>query len=249
MNLVDQWLTWHDAMVRTEGPSSAQAGAVLAGRWRDLGGTVSEQRAAILRDAMRRPVADAEHATELLTNGNRHRRELTEAFIAEAEQVARADEPSRLWLANPYLSDPRALAPVVAAAREGHDVLLTLSPKVTGGGQMQDVFTDPLRRAWAWEIANAGGTVIVVPEFSHAKVWLSQVGQARPRASVTAFNLDLGSTVRNYENGVRSTDPGMVLPVEAMFNQQRTRGAQATEDIVAGWEGVARARRRFGLKY
>jgi cardiolipin synthase len=249
MNLVDQWLTWHDVMVRTEGPMSAQAGAVLAGRWRELGGTVTDARMAVLADAMRRPVDDASHATELLTNGSRHRRELTDAFIAEARAVAEATEPSRLWLANPYLADPRAMEPVVAAARAGHDVRLILAPKVTGGGQMQDVFTDPLRRAWAWEIANAGGTVTVVPDFSHAKVWLSQVGQRPTRATAGAFNLDIGSTRRNYENAVRTTDPQLVEPVEAMFAGQEGRGLLATSDVIDGWKSTARWRRAFNLQY
>ena len=249
MNLVDQWLTWHDVMVRTEGPMSAQAGAVLAARWRELGGTITDARAAVLTEAMRRPVEDATYGAELLTNGNRHRRELTDAFVAEARAVAEATEPSRLWLANPYLADPKAMEPVVAAARAGHDVRLILAPKVTGGGQLQDVFTDPLRRAWAWEVASAGGTVIVVPEFSHAKVWLSQVGQRPPRASAGAFNLDIGSTRRNYENAIHTSDPQLVDPVEAMFAGQATRGVTATEDVVRGWESLATLRRRLNLQY
>jgi hypothetical protein len=48
---------------------------------------------------------------------------------------------------------------------------------------------------------------------------------------------------------VRSTDPGLVEPVEAMFLQQQERGITATDDVVDGWEGIASWRRRLGLKY
>lgn len=239
MNLVDAWLPWHDVMLRTEGPAAAQAGALLAGRWRDLGGTVDDVRMAVLEAGLRRPVDDARHATLQLSNGSRHRRELTEQFIADASGAR-----SRLWIANPYLSDPEVMEPIVEAARQGRDVRLLLAPKVQGGGQVQDVFTDPLRRAWAYKIAEAGGQVIVVPEFSHAKVWL-----ADDAVGVGAFNLDLMSTKRNYENAVRTTDPAAIAAVEAMFLRQERRGAVATEDVVAGWRTVARVRDRLGLKY
>lgn len=250
MNLVDAWLPWHDVMVRAEGPTSAQAGAVLAARYRDLGGTVAPARAALLEEALRRPVDDAYHATELLTTGSRSRRDMTEAFIADVQEVTRSTERGRLWVANPYLADPQVMNPVVDAARAGHDVRLTLAPKVVGGAQAQDVFTDPLRRAWAYEVANAGGTVILVPEFSHAKVWLAQRAPDAPtKASVGAFNLDLGSTKRNYENGLRTTDPGLVTSVEGMFLSQQGRGIVPGDDVVAGWEHLARWRERLNLRY
>lgn len=239
MNLVDAWLPWHDVMLRAEGPTSAQAGAILAGRWRDLGGTVGPARVAVLEAGLRAPVDEARHAAWQLTNGNRHRRELTERFIADASGAR-----DRLWIANPYLADPRAMTPVVEAARAGRDVRLLLAPKVTGGGQAQDLFTDPLRRAWAWEVANAGGSVVVVPEFSHAKVWL-----ADDAASVGAFNLDLSSTKRNYENALRTNDPRAVAAVEQLFLRQQARGFGATQDVVDGWAGIARWRDHLGLRY
>lgn len=238
MNLVDAWLPWHDAMMRVEGPASAQAGALLAARWRDLGRTVPEARAAVLEAALRAPLDDARHATLQLTNGNRVRRQLTDRFIADARGATQ-----RLWVANPYLGDPRVMQPIVDAARAGRDVRLLLSPKALSA-QSQDAFTDPLRRAWAYEVAKAGGAVTVLPEFSHAKAWISD-----DAAAVGSFNLDLSATKRNYENAIRTTDPQAVAAVEALFAGQERRGALAATSVVEEWRSVANLRQRLGLRY
>lgn len=249
MNLVDAWLPWHDVMVRAEGPAAAQAGALLAGRWRDLGGHVPDVRVAVLEAGLRQPVDDLTHATTMLTNGSRTRKELSHQFMADARAVAEATEPSRLWIANPYLADPEAMEPVVQAAKAGHDVRLLLAPKAPKGEQLQDVFTDPLRRAWAWEVATAGGTVVKLPRFSHAKAWLSQVGARPASAAVGSLNLDVMAMRRNYENAIRSTDPDLVAAVERLFVAQQQRGIVASDDLVAGWRGIATWRERLNLRY
>src|SRR5690606_33179848 len=59
INMVDQWSSWHDGMMRIQGPASAQHGAVLAARWRDLGGTVTPERLAVLGRGLAAPVEDA----------------------------------------------------------------------------------------------------------------------------------------------------------------------------------------------
>jgi cardiolipin synthase len=238
INLVDAWSSWHDMMLRAEGPTSAQAGALLAGRWVDLGGTVSAARQAILEDGLRRPVTDAQHATWQVTNGNRHRRELTDEFISGVRGAT-----DRVWLANPSLADPRAMSAVVDAAEAGRDVRLFLSPRAPSA-QGQDAFTDPLRRAWAHAVAVRGGTVIRVPTFSHAKAWI--VDQ---RATVGTFNVDLSTTRRNYDNAVSTEDPDALRQLEALLQRQTSRGVQVGPDEIADGRRLDALRRALHLQY
>jgi phosphatidylserine/phosphatidylglycerophosphate/cardiolipin synthase-like enzyme len=240
MNLVDEWSPWHDLMIRIEGPASAQLGAVIAARSRDLGQQVTAQRIEVLRRGLSAPVDDAQFATRVLTDGNRHRRELSDAFVA-ATRTAK----DRFWLMDPYLSDPRAMREVVGAAeRLGPDAHLFLSTKVTGGGQLQDVFTDPLRRAWAYKFAEAGGEVHVTPSFSHAKGWIID-----DVAGVGSHNKDRSSMRRSYENLVATNDPGAVALLESAMQHQRGVSTQASNDTVAGWRNLARVRDAFNLQY
>lgn len=240
MNLVDAWAPWHDLMQRVEGPAAAQAGAVLAGRWRDLGGEVSPERLATLRAGMMSAVDDAEYATRLLTDGNRHRRELSETFVSAARHAQ-----ERFTLMDPYLSDPRAMDEVVDVARRlGPRAELFLSPKVTTGGQLQDIFTDPLRRAWAFRFAEAGGLVHQLDGFSHAKGWLID-----DVVGIGSHNKDRSSIRLSYENLMATNDPEAVRQFLEAANRQRSRGALATEDATQAWRNLARARDAFNLQY
>lgn len=240
VNVVDAWSPWHDLMQRVEGPAAAQAGAVMAARFRDLGGEVTPERVAVLRRGLMSPVDDASHATRLLTDGNRHRRELSDAFV----DVARSAQ-ERFWLMDPYLSDPRAMREVVGAARRlGPGAELFVSPKVATGGQPQDVFTDPLRRAWAYRFAEAGGQVHLVDRFSHAKGWI-----ADDVAGVGSHNKDRSSIRLSYENLMATNDPVAVGQLESAMQRQRSLGTQAGEDGVAGWRNLARVRDALHLQY
>ncbi|MCW2922356.1 MAG: cls [Thermoleophilia bacterium] len=240
MNLVDAWAPWHDFMQRVEGPAAAQAGALLAGRWRDLGGEVTPERMEVLRRGLMSPVDDASFATRLLTDGTKHRRELSDTFIAGA----RAAE-QRFILTDPYLSDPRAMDEVIATARRlGPSAELFVSPKVTTGGQAQDLFTDPLRRAWAWEFADAGGQVHSLPRFSHGKGWVMD-----DVAGIGSHNKDRSSIRFSHENLMATNDPVAVQQVLDGFDRQRTVASLATQDVVEGWRHLARARDVFNLQY
>ncbi len=240
VNLVDAWAPWHDLMQRVEGPAAAQAGAVLAARWRDLGGEVTPERVEALRRGLMAPVEDASYATRLLTDGNRHRRELSDTFI-DVTRLAR----ERFAMMDPYLSDPRAMDEVVDVARRlGPDAELFLSPKVTTGGQLQDIFTDPLRRAWAYEFAEATGQVHPLARFSHAKGWLID-----NVAGVGSHNKDRSSMRLSYENLMATNDPVAVAQLELAMQRQRTLTSVATEDATRAWRQLAAARGAFNLQY
>lgn len=236
INLVDDWSTWQDMMVRVEGPSAAQGGALLAARWRDLGGDVTATRLAVLEDGLRGPVDAAGSAVRQLANGNRHDRELTRVH---QEMVDGAVD--HLRIANPYLADADIMRSIVAAARRGVDVELLLPPKANEAG---DVLTDPLRRAWAARIHEAGGTVIRLPTFSHAKATI-----ADGHALIGSLNLDRASNRRNYETAIQTSDPATLARLSGIFDAQRAIGSVLDDDSARDWLHLARVRDVIGMEY
>ncbi|MCW2949821.1 MAG: phospholipase [Thermoleophilia bacterium] len=238
VNLVDSWSPWYDMMLRAEGPVAAQAGAALANRWSELGGTVTDARRALLHRGLDTPASDATSAATQLLNGKRNGRNLTEHF-ANAAQTAQ----HRLWIMNPYLGDMRALSDVIGAAKRGVDTRLMLTSKAVSS-QQQDVFTDPLRRAFAYELQEAGGQVYKVPGFAHAKAWI-----ADNDAGIGSHNLDRSSTRRSYENAITTNDPSVVGALEAAFAERTAMSIAQQPSAIAGGRILAQVQRRLRLEY
>ncbi|MCW2972218.1 MAG: cardiolipin synthetase [Thermoleophilia bacterium] len=242
MNVVDGWAPWHDLMLRAEGPIAAQAGAVNVAGNRALGGSVSEAHTALLHRGLDTPVSDARSMALMVSNGNRTRREVTELFVDQARTATK-----RLWIANPYLADPKVMREVVAAAERGVDVRVLVTSRVGSfATQPQDFFTAPLRYAWAQQIQDAGGTIFHTPGFSHAKAWI-----ADDLATVGSFNLDRSSTIRNYENAIVTDDVGIVASLEGVFGRREelARTLAPSQDAQRGWKTLATLQKLFNLQY
>lgn len=235
INLVDAWMPWTDMMLRTEGPAAAQGGALLAARWRDLGGTVSDRRREVLAAGLRAPVDDAAYAARQLSTGNKDRREIAEEFVRQADAAT-----DRLWLMNPYWGDAGLIGSIESAARRGVDVRVLMPP---AQGSHEDVLMQPLRKAFAARIMAAGGAVYELPAFAHAKAWL-----ADGAATVGSFNFDRGSTARNYEVALTTDDPDVVRPLEAFFAAQQGSARLATAEDVHGWSRWRWLRDRLHLE-
>lgn len=242
MNVVDGWAPWHDLMVRGEGPIAAQAGALNVASTRATGGSADAAHAALLHRGLDTPVSDAKAMALLVSNGSRTRRDLTELFVNQARTATK-----RLWIANPYLADPKVMREVVAAAERGVDVRVLVTSRVGSfATQPQDVFTAPLRYAWAQQIQDAGGTIYHTPGFSHAKAWI-----ADDLAAVGSFNLDRSSTIRNYENAIITDDAGVLTSLEQMFGrrEQLARTLAPAQDAQRGWKTLATLQKLFNLQY
>lgn len=236
VNIVDDWTRWHDVMARVEGPAAAQAGALLAGRWRDVGGDVAATRIAVLESALRTPVEDAGAMVRQLGNGNRANRELTHAHEAMIN-----DARTSLRIVNPYLADETSMQAIVGAARRGVDVELLLPPRAH---QLADVLTEPLRRAWGARVHEAGGTVVQLPGFSHAKTTI-----ADDQVLIGSLNLDALSNRRNYEAGIITDDPATHARLAGIFDALRAGAAALDDDTARGWLRLARVRDALGLQY
>jgi cardiolipin synthase len=213
INLVDDWASWHDLMLRAEGPAAAQSGALLAARWRDLGGTVTEQRLAVLQDGLNRPVTNSAAGARQLSNGNEYRRQLTDYELGMIN-----DARTSIRVANPYWSDEASMDALVNAAKRGVKVEVLLPPKA---GESADILAEPFRRLWAARIQDAGGSVYLLPTFSHAKTII-----ADGESLIGSLNLDNGATRRNYESAMATRDSHVHAQLSAMFDRQR---ASATE--------------------
>lgn len=235
INMVDDWSEWHDMMLRAEGPVAAQTGALSAARWRDLGGNVTQQRLAILQEGLRTPVTSSTAGAQQLSNGNKDRRELTEYQLG---MINNARESVRV--ANPYWSDEETMDALENAARRGVRVEVLLPPKA---GEAADILAEPFRKLWASRIQEAGGTVYVLPGFSHAKTLM-----ADGEALVGSLNLDNGAMRRNYEAALATRDPGVYAQLSAMFDLQRAKSHELPEQSTFT-KFFGKVRDAFGLKY
>lgn len=235
INLVDAWNSWHDVMARIEGPGAAQVGALLVGRWRDIGGTVTERRLQILQQGFNTPVSDATAAVQQLSNGSERRRELTDTYLDLVNSAT-----TTLRVAAPYLASEELLGAIVAAAKRGVHVEVLLPPKA---GEFQDVLTDPLRKAWGADLIKAGAKVIQLPSFSHAKLLI-----ADNKALVGSFNLDDGSERRNYEASFVSDDPDVWQQVNTVFDKQVAAGNEV-DSPPASWNTLSWLRNLLDFEY
>ena len=104
--------------------------------------------------------------------------------------------------------------------------------------------TEPLRRAWAARIHEAGGTVVRLPTFSHAKATIAD-GQVM----VGSLNLDRASNRRNYETAIQTADPATLARLTSIFDAQRATGTVLDDDTARGWLLLARARDIIGMQY
>jgi cardiolipin synthase len=185
--------TFHDVMVRVEGPVVAQLQAVFLLSWWFQGGPLATVPGALDR-FFPAPASTDGIAVDVLHNvpGAHH------LPIAAAYHAAIRGAGRRLYLINPYLTDHSVIRDLRDARLRGVDVRVIVP-------------ADPLsfivrgaERHWFPMLAQAGVEVREYPRMAHAKVMV-----ADDTVLAGSANLDALSLRRNWEMTLRATDAAL----------------------------------------
>ncbi len=191
--------TFHDVMVRLEGPIVAQLQAVFLLSWHFQGGPLPAAAAEL--DRFFPETADgAGLGLEILLNnpGEKH------LPIAPAFRAAVAGAQRRLYVINPYLADRGILRGLVDAARRGVDV------RVIVPADPRSLPASAAVRHYFKDLVAAGADVREHPQMAHAKVVL-----ADDTVLVGTANLDALSLRQNWELQLRANDAAFANHVAA----------------------------------
>lgn len=235
MNLSGKFSAWHDVMVEMEGPAAARLAALQVSRWVDEGGSISPaQRRSIERGV--RPAADAYSAVAVLANVPDGRLDATDHFFAVVAGARR-----RVWVQTPFLTEPRVVEALVAAARRGIDVRVAVS------GDDSALIAKPLQKLSTLhfnDLVDAGVKVYEQPGMSHAKVWLVD-----DVATVGSMNLSRRATRYDHELSVVVRGGALPSQLEAMFRRDFRRSDPVTAAEAHEHPLLARIRDIFDVRY
>ena len=214
MNLAKKYDEWHDTMVRIEGPAAARAGAEVLGRFKDLGGTVSAQNAAILDEGLHTPVSQGTAAVQILGNSPKVELDATREFFNLADKAR-----DRFWVLTPFIGSNHAMIDkLVETAQRGVDVRLAVpGPNPWKNGK----FALKLTRSYYSQLAAGGVKLYEQPQMSHSKLWLSD-----NTANISSVNIGDHSASMDYEMSATINDPSFVGQVESLFNRDFGRSRQ-----------------------
>ena len=182
--------TFHDVMVRLEGPIVAQLQAVFLLSWQLQGGPLPESAAGLDRFFPPIPEGEGLPMELLLNNPGGGHRPIKPAFL---DAIASAQR--RLYVISPYLADHDVLRAILAAARRGVETRVIVPEDPHSLAAKAGV------RHWFRALRDAGIDLREHPELAHAKVVL-----ADDQVLVGTSNLDALSLRQNWEMQVRIRD-------------------------------------------
>jgi cardiolipin synthase len=185
--------TFHDVMLRLEGPIVAQLQAVFLLAWHFQGGPLPATAAELDRFFPAPPSGDGVRMEILLNNPGEGHLPIRTAFRA-----AVADANRRLYVVNPYLADRGILRGLVDAARRGVEV------RVIVPADPRSLPASAAVRHWFQRLHDAGADVREHPQMAHAKVVLSD-----DTVLAGTANLDALSLRQNWEMQLRIEDPAV----------------------------------------
>lgn len=198
--------SWHDVMVRLEGPVAAQAHAEFVGRWVDLGGAVSPVQLAMLREADAAGQHPAAVGARLVSNTPGGPLRVTDAALDMARHAR-----ERLWVHTPYLGARAASDALVRAGHDGVDARIA----VTGSGTAFPV-APMLSRTWYDDLVGRDGAVGVrvleQQRMSHEKIVL-----ADEWVTTGSTNMTERALYGDHELNVVSNDPVLHAQVARMM--------------------------------
>ena len=191
--------TFHDVMVRLEGPIVAQLQAVFLLSWQFQGGPLPAAAGDLDRFFPETPDGAGLGLEILLNNPGEGHLPIRSAFRAAVAGARR-----RLYVVNPYLADRGILRGLVDAARRGVEV------RVIVPADPRSLPASAAVRHWFKDLVEAGATVREHPQMAHAKVVL-----ADDTVLIGTANLDALSLRQNWELQLRADDAAFADHVAA----------------------------------
>ena len=210
--------TFHDVMLRLEGPIVAQVQAVFLLSWHFQGGPLPTTSDALDRFFPEPSPGEGVPVEILLNNPGEGHLPIRTAFRSAVAEATR-----RLYVVNPYLADRPILRGLVDAARRGVDV------RVIVPADPRSLPASAAVRHWFQALRDAGADVREHPQMAHAKVVL-----ADDTVLAGTANLDALSLRQNWEMQLRIEDTGVADHVaRELFDRDLAVSAPAR--MPAGW--------------
>jgi cardiolipin synthase len=214
--------TFHDVMLRLEGPIVAQLQSVFLLSWHFQGGPLPATAGELDRFFPAPPDGDGVPMEILLNNPGEGHLPIRTAFRAA---VANANR--RLYVVNPYLADRGILRGLVDAAKRGVEV------RVIVPADPRSLPASAAVRHWFQRLHDAGADVREHPQMAHAKVVLSD-----DTVLAGTANLDALSLRQNWEMQLRIKDSAVADHVaRALFDRDVEIAAPAR--MPSGWRDRA----------
>lgn len=236
MNFSEAYDTWHDVMVRIEGPAVGSAADTFAERWASFGQAPSLAQQQLQQAAHSvAPIEDAGAAVRMLTNTPRTRGrglELTRHVIDEARRAEHL-----LWVETPLLTSPRMIDELVAAAQRTNPrtglpidvrVLVPAAKDAAGVAQGNPKIMHTLGRGSYSRLLDAGVKIYEQPEMAHQKLL-----RRDNVFTVSSFNLCHRSVAKDFELGAAIVDTRVAATLHSKFLEDIARARPIVREDVA----------------
>lgn len=194
MNMAGAYEGWHDAMLRVDGPASAQAGAQFLASWVDNGEKVSPRHAALVASPAKQGAAAGATEVRYLANTPGVHQSATQDLLTAARTAKR-----RLWVQTPNISDVEAARGLEAAARRGVDVHIIMA----GPSGDWHPGRKQVSHTYYRDLIEAGVHVHEYPKMTHLKAWLVDdtltLGSTNVTNASLRYTSELSATVRDED--------------------------------------------------
>jgi cardiolipin synthase len=229
--------TWHDLMLRVEGPAAAQLGAEYVARATELGAEFSPETLRTMWQAVDHPARAGAADVRVVANHPGIRTDATEDFFAAAKAAK-----DRLWVMTPYIGDEDVVQALLDAKRANPQ--LDVRVLVPGMGVKQNPLFAKLSQSFYAELIEGGVEVYGHERMMHAKAWL-----ADDTFTIGSTNLSRGSLVHYMELSASVRDAGVaakaVQMLEGDFSPERRMSVADVDSI--GLRTIGFVRRLFNL--
>lgn len=229
--------SWHDLMLRVEGPAAAQLGAEYVARATEMGAEFSPEMVRSLNAAVQHPARAGAAEVRVVANHPGIRTDATEDFFTAAKAAK-----ERLWVMTPYIGDEDVATALIEAKRA--NPRLDVRVLVPGLGVKQNPLFAKLSQSYYAELIEAGVEVYGHERMMHAKAWL-----ADDLFTIGSTNLSRGSLVHYMELSASVRDAGVaakaVQMLEGDFSPARRMSVEDVDSV--GLKTIGFVRRLFNL--
>ncbi|MCW2920375.1 MAG: cardiolipin synthetase [Thermoleophilia bacterium] len=229
--------TWHDLMLRVEGPAAAQLGAEYVARATEMGAEFSPETLRTMWQTVDDPARAGAAEVRTVANHPGIRSDATDDFYAAANAAT-----ERLWVMTPYIGDEDVVKTLLEAKRRNPK--MDVRVLVPGMDVKQNPLFAKLSQSYYAELIEGGVEVYGYERMMHAKAWL-----ADDTFTIGSTNLSRGSLSHYMELSASVRDAGVaakaVQMLEADFSPERRMSVDDVDGV--GLQAIGFVRRLFNL--